>query len=137
MTGYLRVYFILLIFVDIQTGAMTNKKENTAKKETTAKKKVGLPKGRTNNPAGRPKGSKNKIQFDVRKAIYEKVSKVEYIDEFFNDIDMVEDADKRAKLKLDVLKLFVPRPLNDDEQKDSDIRSAMYAKLAGEVSKEE
>lgn len=105
-------------------------------KKPPVKKKVGLPKGRTNNPNGRPKGSKNKVHYDVKKAIAEKVCTDEYVESIFDDIDGVFDKEKRAKLKIELVKLFVPRPLNDDEQKDSDIRSAIYAKLAGETTKE-
>ncbi|MDD4700499.1 MAG: hypothetical protein PHV07_09670 [Oscillospiraceae bacterium] len=105
-------------------------------KKAPVKKKAGLPKGRTNNPNGRPKGSKNKVHYDVKKAIAEKVCTDEYVEGIFKDIDDVFDKEKRAKLKIELVKLFVPRPLNDDEQKDSDIRSAMYAKLAGEITKE-
>lgn len=44
----------------------------------------------------------------------------------------IEEADKRAKLKLELLKLFIPRPLNEVEEKDKDIRSAIFNKLAGD-----
>jgi hypothetical protein len=47
------------------------------------------------------------------------------------DIDAVEEADKRAKLKLELIKLFIPRPINEVEEKDKDIRSAIYKKLSG------
>lgn len=30
---------------------------------------AGLPKGRTNNPAGRPKGSKNKVKADIEQKL--------------------------------------------------------------------
>ncbi len=117
---------------------MATEKKPT-KKTTPAKKtkgKVGAPIGNTNNPHGRPKGSKNKIQYDVRKAIYQKVSDVKYIESLFDDIEKIKQPYAKAKLKIELVKLFVPRPLNNDEQKDSDIRSAMYAKLAGEIQNE-
>lgn len=114
---------------------MEEKDKNTA--DNQLPKRRGLKPGMTNNPAGRKKGSKNKIQYDVRKAIYEKVSDVDYIEDFFKDIDKIKQPYARSKVKLELVKLFVPRPLNDDEQKDSDIRSAMYAKLAGETKVEE
>lgn len=121
------------------TEKKTVAKKTTAAKKTTGtgKGKVGAPLGNTNNPNGRPKGSKNKIQYDIRKSIYEKVSDVDYINDLFTDIEKVKQPYARAKLKIELVKLFVPKPLNDDEQQDNDIRSAMYAKLAGEVLKEE
>lgn len=113
---------------------MAKKEENKA---TKPRKKPGLPKGRTNNPNGRPKGSKNKIQYDIRKAIYEKVSDAKFINDLFKDIKEVDEPDKRAKLKIDLIKLFVPRPLNDDEETDRNLKSALFAKLAGTEPKEE
>ena len=115
-------------------NTMAKKEENKA---TKPRKKPGLPKGRTNNPNGRPKGSKNKIQYDIRKAIYEKVSDVKFVKSLFDDISEVDEADKRAKLKIDLVKLFVPRPLNNDEERDKDLKSALFARLAGTEPKEE
>lgn len=106
------------------------------KKPATTRKKPGPPKGKTNNPNGRPKGSKNKIQYDIRKAIYEKVGDKTFISGLFSDINDVDDFEKRAKLKLELVKLFVPRPMNEDEAKDRDIKSAIFDKLAG-VKEEE
>lgn len=63
--------------------------------------------------------------------IYDNVANDRFIKDIFTDIDAIEEADKRAKLKLELIKLFVPRPLNDVEEKDKDIRSAIYNKLSG------
>jgi hypothetical protein len=92
--------------------------------------KRGLPKGVTNNPKGRPKGSKNKLSYNVRAFIYDNVANEGFVNGLFIDIDRVEEADKRAKLKIELVKLFVPRPVNDNEQKDNDIHSAIYKKLS-------
>ena len=116
---------------------MAKKEEVKLTKAGKPRKKPGPPKGKTNNPNGRPKGSKNKIQYDIRKAIYDKVSDVTFVKSLFDDIAAVDEADKRAKLKIDLVKLFVPRPLNDDEEKDKDLKSALFAKLAGTEPKEE
>lgn len=115
------------------TAPKSSKKKTVkeTKAATPVKRKVGAPKGSTNNPNGRPKGSKNKISFDIRAAIYEKVSDSKFVDGLFKDIRDVEDTDKRAKLKLELVKLFVPRPMNEDEAKDRDIKSAIFNKLAG------
>lgn len=101
------------------------------KKDTGKKGKVGAPAGNCNNPKGRPKGTKNKISYDIRKLIFEKVSNKTFIDGLFTDIKNVADEDKRAKLKIELIKLFVPRPLNDDEEKDQAIKSAIFDKLSG------
>jgi hypothetical protein len=94
-------------------------------------KKRGLPKGITNNPNGRPRGSKNKFSYDAKTFIYNNVANDGFVNGLFIDIDAIEEADKRAKLKLELLKLFIPRPLNEVEEKDKDIRSAIYNKLSG------
>lgn len=107
------------------------------KKTSVRKNKPGPKKGCTNNPNGRPKGSKNKVHYDVKKAIAEKVCDPSYVQGIFDDIAAIEDADKRAKLKIELVKLFVPRPLNDDEQKDKDIKSAIWDKLSREEDNKE
>jgi len=109
----------------------------TAKSPNTPKKKSGVGKGKTNNPNGRPKGSKNKVSFDIRAAIFEKVSDVTFIKGLFTDIKNVGDIDKRAKLKLELVKLFVPRPMNEDEATDRDIKSLIFDKLSGKVDESE
>ena len=107
------------------------------KENMSTQKGRGLPKGRTNNPNGRVKGSKNKISYDVRKMIWEKVSDVNYVNTIFDDIDKVTENDKRAKLKIELVKLFVPRPLNNNEQKDKDFKNAVWKKLSGEGDNED
>ena len=84
-----------------------------------------------NKCGGRPKGSKNKISYNVRKAIFEKVSDKTFIDSLFEDIKGVEGLDKRAKLKVELVKLFISRPLNDNEEEDKIIKSAIFDKLSG------
>ena len=99
--------------------------------------KRGLPKGVTNNPNGRPKGSKNKFSYDVKKYIYNTIANDGYVNELLIDIDAVVEADKRAKLKLELLKLFIPRPLNEVEEKNRDIKSAIWEKLSGQTKDED
>lgn len=132
--------FVLFdLIVDICKEQSTNnmstiKKEDSEEKDVAplkVKKKTGLPKGRTNNPNGRPKGSHNLVTYDVKKAIAAKVSTPAFIKGLFDDIKGVDDLDKRAKLKVELVKLFVPRPLNDDEEKDKIIKSAIFDKLSG------
>lgn len=115
----------------------TDKKTNKTTAKAPVKRKQGPPKGVSNNPNGRPKGSKNKVHYDVKKAIAERVCTPEYVDGIFKDISLVFDSDKRAKLKIELVKLFVPRPMNDEEQKDKDIKSAIWEKLSGENGNED
>lgn len=119
--------------------ATTKKEESEVKKETPVKvkKKTGLPKGRTNNPNGRPKGSHNLVTYDIKKAIAKKVATPAFVKGLFDDIKGVTDKDKRARLKVELVKLFIPRPLNDDEEKDQIIKSAIFDKLSGKKDPEE
>jgi hypothetical protein len=94
------------------------------------KRGPGAPIGNCNNPYGRGKGTKNKIQYDIRKTIYEKVNDTSFINDFFEEIERVENPEKRARIKLELFKMFIPRPLNGAEQDDLNIRSAIYNKLA-------
>lgn len=96
--------------------------------------KPGPPPGVSNNPAGRPKGSKNRISYDIRKMIYERIDNDDFVDGLFNDIEMVESDYHRGRLKMDLVKMFVPRPMNDDEIEEKHVRSAIYAKLSQEVA---
>lgn len=58
--------------------------------------KRGLPKGKTNNPNGRPKGSKNKFSYDVKKYIYNTIANDGYVNELLNDIDAVVEEKKQG-----------------------------------------
>jgi hypothetical protein len=69
---------------------------------------MGLPKGRTNNPAGRPEGSANKITGEIR----ERVSNI--IDEHFNsetiEHDLKQlDPEKRLHILIKLLEYAIPK----------------------------
>ena len=69
-------------------------------------RKMGLPKGRTNNPNGRPKGSQNKITLEVKELIQEL---------FYSNHDQLKDdfkqldAKDRVKFMIDLLPFIVPK----------------------------
>ena len=92
------------------------------------KGKSGLGKGRTNNPNGRPVGSKNKVQSPVRKRIEEFVQGD--FDTLLKEIKALEPKDK-VKAKLDLLKLIVPRPLNEEESDAAKTQSEIMRKFFG------
>jgi hypothetical protein len=68
---------------------------------------------KNNNPNGRPKGSKNKFSYDVKKYIYNTIANDGYVNELLNDIDAVV------------------------EEKNRDIKSAIWEKLSGQTKDED
>jgi hypothetical protein len=69
-------------------------------------------KGKTNNPFGKPVGTKNKVPTTVKKRI------VEYVeadfDKYIKDIEELEPRD-RVKAFTELVKLVVPRPVGEEE----------------------
>lgn len=76
------------------------------------KRKPGLPKGQTNNPNGRPIGSKNKIKNPVREKVKDFVE--ENFDTLISEIEEL-DLRERVRAKLELIKLVVPKPVNEEE----------------------
>lgn len=62
---------------------------------------MGLPKGKTNNPEGRPAGTPNKLTIELREALKTALSgEIERIPEYLNSLD--------EKDKLEALSKFMP-----------------------------
>lgn len=66
---------------------------------------MGLPKGRTNNPGGRPQGSKNKNTVEVREMFAELVSN--NIGKLQSDLNEMQPRD-RVKAITDIAKFVLP-----------------------------
>ena len=77
------------------------------------KNKGGLKKGQTNNPNGRPVGSKNLVTVALRERIVGFL--VEDFESLIEDIRKLPHRDK-VKAAIDLLKLVVPRPISDEEK---------------------
>ena len=90
-------------------------------------------KGYTNNPSGKPVGSKNKVQLTIKKRIEEFVN--DDFDTFITEIEGLEVRD-RVKAKTELIKLVVPRPLNEDEKNADRIQSEFMKRLFGSVEEE-
>lgn len=75
--------------------------------------KSGLKKGQTNNPDGRPVGSKNRVLNPVKKRIETLVE--DNWDDLVKEIEELNVKD-RVKAKIDLIKLIVPRPVSEEEE---------------------
>lgn len=81
---------------------------NEEKEEAVKKpRKRGLPKGRTNNPGGRPPGKPNKITADVREAIFKFVHK--NAAGVQKDFNRLEDPKDRLNFWKDMVAYIVPK----------------------------
>jgi len=86
----------------------------------------GSQNGISNNPYGKPIGTKNKIQTTVKKQIVEFV--VNDFDALLSDIQGLNTRD-RVRAKIELIKLVVPRPLNDSEEDEVKTRSKIMKRL--------
>lgn len=71
---------------------------------------------RTNNPYGRPKGSRNKSTANVALKL------VEYLEEdalsrdsIFKNIDDIKNPERKARVKIELYKLVTPKPRTQEE----------------------
>lgn len=103
------------------------KAENNIEEEKVTLKTRGLPPGRTNNPNGRPKGAKNKVQLATKERIAEYVE--EDFDNFVKEIKKLPVKD-RVKAKIELIKLVVPRPLADEEKEAFNTQSVLFKRLS-------
>jgi len=96
------------------------------------KGKSGLQKGHTNNPNGRPIGSKNKVPNQVKKTLEDIFT--DNINNLKDDLSKIEKPEIRAKLLIDIGKLFVPRPINESEEETNKTQSEFMRRLFGTKS---
>ena len=82
----------------------------------------------TNNPNGRPKGATNKIQSSVKCRIVEFIN-----NDFDNLIDEIKGLENKEKVKakIELVKLVVPRPLNESEEDSNKTQSELMKRLFG------
>lgn len=103
------------------------KAENNIEEDKTIPKTRGLPPGRTNNPNGRPKGAKNKVQLATKERIAEYVEGD--FDNFVKEIKKLPIKD-RVRAKIELIKLVVPRPLADEEKEAISTQSVLFKRLS-------
>ena len=90
-------------------------------------KKRGLKPGMTNNPNGRPKNAKNKVQLATKERVAQFVEKD--FDTFIKELQKLKVKD-RVKAKIELIKLIVPRPLTDEESDAMNTQSRLFNKLS-------
>ena len=86
----------------------------------------GVGKGRTNNPNGRPVGSKNKLTVSVKEKIVEEVN--DNLDSYIKRLKSLGDRDY-VRCMTELIKLVVPRPLNEEESNTININSELIKRL--------
>lgn len=76
---------------------------------------MGQAKGKTGNPNGRAKGSKNKAPFTVKAKIDEMLTMS--IDEVTEEFGLLK-GEKKIKYFIELAKIVIPRPRDPEEQED-------------------
>lgn len=92
---------------------------------------MGQRKGQTGNPAGKPKGAKNKIGVELKDKM--KSFLEGNFDKFKADMEEVESPGFRCKLYIEAYKLIVPKPIDAKELEKEDefmeeFRNRMFPK---------
>ena len=89
---------------------------------------MGLQKGRTNNPNGRPIGSVQRIPISVKETIIKRIE--DDIDKFFYELNALQGRDY-VRCMTELLKLVIPRPLNEEESDAVNASSELIRRLFG------
>ncbi len=88
---------------------------------------MGLRKGQTNNPKGRPKGSTNNISSELKEKLTGMLAN--NFESFEEDIKAIEKPEVRANLYVKALALVVARPKDEDEKEIERQTTLLMAKL--------
>jgi hypothetical protein len=78
-------------------------------------------KGESGNPAGKPKGAKNKVTLEVKEKLAQFMETS--FDEFVSSFNRIKRDDVKAKIYLEAAKLVLPRPKDEDEEEESNRRA--------------
>jgi hypothetical protein len=93
----------------------------------------GSQNGVSNNPLGRPAGSKNKVQNVVKQQIEDFVR--DNFTSFTNNMDSLEAKDQ-VKAYLELIRLVIPRPVSAEESDALHEHHQLVAKLFGQRTEE-
>jgi len=89
---------------------------------------MGLQKGRTNNPNGRPIGSVQRIPISVKETIIKRIE--DDVDKYFDTLNTLTGKEY-VRCMTELLKLIIPRPLNEEETDVMNSGSEMLRRLFG------
>ena len=79
------------------------------------KGKSGLPKGKTNNPNGRPVGSKNTLSKELREVFYDRVKKDNVIKKAFDNLALLKDPKEYLNECRWLFRYILPIAENEEE----------------------
>ena len=79
------------------------------------KGKRGLKKGQTNNPNGRPVGSKNTLTKNLRDALYDRAKQDDIINKAFDKLNKIEDPEKYLAECRWLFRYLLPFAVSDEE----------------------
>ena len=82
--------------------------------------------GVSNNPAGRPSGTNQKLSLSVRERIVDRIQN--NLDKYFTDLDALSGKDY-VRCFTELLKLIIPRPLNEEESNSMNINNEFIKRL--------
>jgi hypothetical protein len=91
--------------------------------------KKGQGKGVVKNPCGRPAGAQNKVSASVKSRIAAFIAND--FDSFISDITGLDERD-RVKAKIELMKFFIPRPLNEEETESHQLKNEVIKRMMGE-----
>ncbi|MCL2651083.1 MAG: hypothetical protein FWD60_08690 [Candidatus Azobacteroides sp.] len=86
----------------------------------------GSQNGISNNPAGKPAGANQKITLSVRKCIVDKIRLD--VEKYFEELNALRGKDY-VRCMTELLKLIIPRPLNEEESNVMNINSELIKRL--------
>jgi len=88
----------------------------------------GSQNGVSNNPTGKPVGTKNKLSASVKEIIVEEVTND--IDSYIKRLKSLDDKDY-VRCMTELIKLIIPRPLNEEEANAINYNSELIKRLFG------
>ena len=86
----------------------------------------GSQNGISNNPTGKPKGAANNLSISVREKIVEHIKND--FDAYIEELNSLEGKDY-VRCMTELIKLVVPRPLNEEESNAMNINSELIKRL--------
>jgi len=86
----------------------------------------GSQNGISNNPAGKPAGANQKITLAVRERIVDKIQ-ID-VEKYFTELNSLTGKDY-VRCFTELLKLIIPRPLNEEESSAMNINSEFIKRL--------